>query len=347
MKKILPLFAFLFFIASAQAQLSILFVDDSADDFMNSANITNALDELSIAYTVYDAQTEGTSPDLAIMSNYDLLIWHTSSWSENLYIWTGNQTVNTDLAAYLSNGGNIWLIGNDFLYDRIGSAPVAFSTGDFEYDYLGIETFDVETYNDDGETGVSLVVPSTGQPITGLNELDWIFATLWYADGVTPRINTVPIYSMGGDGYPLEGKTCGTWYDGGPYLALTYFFDLALASSDTKIQNNLEAVLGYFDSAVMADVRESNLPLTDLSLAPMPASEFTNIQFELTEATELTIQVVDLTGRPVAVLADNQRFFAGSHQLEWSIPAGLAGGMYLVQLKGASGQYTTALQVIR
>ncbi|MCB0704029.1 MAG: T9SS type A sorting domain-containing protein [Saprospiraceae bacterium] len=344
---LLLLFCSTFISVHLNAQLSILFVDDSADAYMNSTILTDGFDAAGISYTLFDAQTEGYSPDLATMSNYDLLVWHTSSWGQDLYLWNGIDQVNTDLAAYLSGGGNIWLIGNDFLYDVYGSPPVAFASGDFEYDYLGIESFDVESYTNDGNTGVPFVEPATGQPIPNLDNIDWIFSTLWYGDGVSPRLETVPVYSMGGSGYALEGTPCATWYDNGSSIALTYFFDLALASTTELAGSNIETVISFFESQIMTDAVEIAIPLANVEIAPVPASTYSQISFTLDTKTDLTISVYDLLGRQVEQLTNIQSFAAGQHSLDWIIPASLNAGLYFVQFQSPEGKSSHPIEIIR
>ncbi|MBR9920367.1 MAG: T9SS type A sorting domain-containing protein [Bacteroidetes bacterium] len=340
------LFLLTLFAGPLQAQLSILFVDDSADNYANSMFLTDAFDAEGISYTLFDAQTEGFSPELATLEQYDLVVWHTSSWGDGLYLWYGNDEINTDLAAYLSGGGNLWLIGHDFFFDRYGSPPVDFAAGDFEYDYLGVESFAVESYTDDGETGVPFVTPATDQPIPGLNDVNFIFSTLWYADGVTPRTETVPIYEFAGSGYALEGEVCGTWYDDGTSIALTYYFDLSLASTSEVAQTNIAAVIDFFSSQITTGTAEQ-LSLNDLSISPVPASDVADISFNLAETQDLSITVFDLTGKAVAVLADQQRFDAGQQQLTWSIPTELSSGLYFVQFRSQTASHSERIEVIR
>jgi hypothetical protein len=332
---------------SLSAQLTILFVDDSGDNYMNSEFLQTSLDQAGFTHTVYDAFGQGVTPDQATMDAYDLVIWHTSSSSGGLQLWEGNDIINTQLTGYLDNGGNLWLIGNDFLFDRYGGPTVAFTAGDFEYDYIGIESFDVESYISDGEVGVSYMEPAMGQPIPGLENITFQFPTLWYADGVTPRAETVPIYVMGDPDYDFYNVPTGVWYDNGTSIVLTYFFDLALSETQQVATDNVEAVLGFFETAVMTQTEEVNLPVNNLRLAPVPATDYLELNYSLEAGTQTEIILTDLLGRKLATILPNQDQPAGAQSVVWSIPGAMSNGMYLVQIRTKQGIVTEKLEILR
>ena len=328
------------------AQLDILLVDDSDDGFSNTANLETGLTDAGYSYTLYDAVDVGMGPDLLTMEAYDLVIWHTSTDGGELHLWNADETVNSEITSYLDGGGNMWVIGHDFLFDRYGSPPVSFMAGDFEFDYLGIEEFAVESYTDDGEVGVPFMTPVGGQPITGLADVDFIFSTLWYADGVTPTADGISIYMMGDDSYIFYETPTAVWHDKGNAIILTYFFDLSLGSEPTVISENMGAVLDFFDAAITSVENPFGISL-QAQIAPNPASTIVNLDFNLEEATELDIQVMNIQGIQVGNLADGQRFTAGQQNIQWEIPSNLASGIYLVSITDGVNRYAEILEVIR
>lgn len=77
---------------------------------------------------------------------------------------------------------------------------------------------------------------------------------------------------------------------------------------------------------------------------PNPFRGMTNIQYELGNATSVTIEVFDVLGRRVAVLADGEQP-AGPHAVQFN--AGhLASGMYFVRLNTPAGQLVRRMTVV-
>lgn len=64
---------------------------------------------------------------------------------------------------------------------------------------------------------------------------------------------------------------------------------------------------------------------------PNPFSDKTRISFDLDNAEEVIIQVLDIKGKSLALLAD-KKYPAGNHELIWS-GADLAAGIYLLELR--------------
>lgn len=123
-------------------QADVLLVDDDNSynypvDFTDVVSyFTAALDANGYTYTIFEvASVGGDGPDAATMADYPVVIWFTGeSWQLNQTL-TPNDEAN--LATYLDGGGNLFLSGQDYFYDRYPSAG-SFSPGQFPYDYLGV-----------------------------------------------------------------------------------------------------------------------------------------------------------------------------------------------------------------
>ncbi len=317
---------------SLSAQPSILLVDDSKDNFNNTGFMALALDSAGYAYTVFDAAGNNVSPTAEELSEYDLVIWHTSTDGVGLHFWGGDDIDNGDLYSYLQDGGNLWVIGNDFLFDRYGAAPDTFNVGDFPYDFLGIERYVAQSYGDDGGLGVPAVVPAPDQPANGLGMLDWTFATLWWGDAVLPRPQATPVYLMSGDGYPYEGVPAAVWYDEGNFRVMSFYFDLTLVSDFQLAKQTTAAVVGLFESLI-SDVNTQALPGTELQVAPNPFAESVKLSLALDHQVSASLKVVDLMGRQVAEPLPRTQLPAGKHDFRWSPSSGLAAGVYLAHLE--------------
>jgi|GEM_PF-1636904 hypothetical protein len=188
---------------------SILVVDDDDNDHYEDSLYTS-LNNQGIVFASYDCNSEGGSPDSATMSAYDLVIWFTGSDSYNLYFWNGNESENTEIEGYLNQGGKLWAIGDDLLYDLYASAPDTFAAGDFVYDYMGLSSYDVQSHAGDDPGGV----PQLTQTLNTISTVDTILWTstssgnsidLWYVDGVSLVEGAISHYEMGPDSYIYSG----------------------------------------------------------------------------------------------------------------------------------------------
>jgi len=322
----------LLLVISLCAQPSILLVDDSKDNFSNTAFLALALDSAGYEYTVFDAAGSSGSPTSEVLSQYDLVIWHTSTDGVALQLWDADDLDNGHLMSYLLNGGNLWLIGNDFLFDRYGAAPDTFQLGDFPYDYLGIDRYVAQSYGDDGGVGVPGVAPAPGQPADGLVALDWDFATLWSADAVSPLQAAAPVYLMTGGAYPLAGMPAAVWYNQGDFRVMSFFFDLVLVSDFQLAKETVASVVGLFENLISGTAAQLT-PGIELKIAPNPFAESVTLSLSLEQKAPVSIQVVDLMGRKIAQPLVRTELAAGFHNFQWIPEPGLPNGVYLARLE--------------
>lgn len=291
MKRILLLTAVLLApIGAAFGQLSILLVDDSDDQFNHVEDFSAVLDSLGYTHTLFDAEGTHSWPSSATMATYDLVIWHCGADTDSLAFWSFTETTNPSVEAYLQDGGNLWLMGTDLLYDRYGVGPTTFTAGSMEYDYLGLESYDVQSYVDDGAVGLPQADPAAGQPFTGLPTLDWIFSTLWYVDGVTPVAGVTPVYEMGDANYTFAGKACGVFYNNGSNANLSLFFNPSQISTFQKHKDMTEAILNYY--SVLAGLETPMAAST--MIYPNPTNDHIRIQ---TAASEYSVEMINVFGQ--------------------------------------------------
>ncbi|MEO1633064.1 MAG: T9SS type A sorting domain-containing protein, partial [Bacteroidota bacterium] len=78
---------------------------------------------------------------------------------------------------------------------------------------------------------------------------------------------------------------------------------------------------------------------------PNPASHQAWIRYEVTRQEDLCIELLDVLGRRVAVLAEGPHA-AGRYEADWSL-ARLSSGVYQVRLVGDSAAHTRPLVVVR
>ena len=328
-------------------QFRVLFVDDSGDTFGNTEYLASALDSLGYEYVYIDAIGSAASPTAEQMSEFDLVIWHTSTWGLGLQLWNGADADNTELILYLSQpNANLWLIGNDFFYDRYGAAPVTFQGGDFVYDFLGISKYDVQSYVDDGGLGVPLVTTAPGQPISGLTDLNWQFSTLWYGDAFELRPEATPVYVFGDNTYSLSGKPTGVWYhpEGGARV-LTYGFDLSLANNFGLIKSNVDSVLTWWQGELSA-TQSPVLDFTSIKATPNIFSDHLDISVTALQTAPIHIRMYRADGQLVAELANGDIARTGEEMVwQWQAPTGLPDGLYFCTVQ--SGRQVRTLKAVK
>lgn len=320
------------FVATVNAQsLKILFVDDTPDNFGNAERLRAFVDSAGYKSTLFDAATLGTSPILDTLKKYRLVIWHTASQGAGLQFWGGADLDNTAIKQYLDGGGSLWVVGNDFMYDRYGAPSSTFTAGNFPYDYLGISSYDAQSYGNDGSLGVPKVAPDASAPIAALDTIDWTFATLWWADAVTLRTGAKAVYKMDGDAtYPLKNKITGTFYNNGNFRTLSFFFDLALAK-DAKLKSTMKKVLDYFQ------LISSSYEIDDVHIAaqstPNPFKSSTIIEFEVNQSALVNVSIFDIHGKKIEQVLSNQYLPIGKQTIQWTSSSTLPVGVYLCKIQ--------------
>ena len=320
MKKILYLFTFIAFNAGAQ---NILLVDDNN-------NITDNSDTLiaTLALTNYTdldyynvADSAGVTPSSAFMDAYDVIIWYASTDGAGLGFWTAAE--NGDLIAYLAGGGRLWVIGSDLLYAEYPTAPATFSVGNFAYDFMGLASYDVQSYGNDGSIGVSEVDAAAAAPIYFSGQLTWIFATHWWVDGVTSRTGATDLYEMGPTGYALAGAVSMTHFKNAETNVMSTFFDPALINTRANRVQFLNQSLFYLleSMSVTETIAET------ISVSPNPAAD--QVTIAVGNSSTANFKVLSATGTTVAAgTLENGKAVAGL--------AALAPGMYLLTIDGSS-----------
>lgn len=347
MKNIL-LLTLVFFVSAISAQsLTVLVVDDSSDDFGNSQKLADAIDSSGYEATYFDAQGDGVSPSLEDLNLFDLVVWHTSTSGDGLHFWNQTDTVNTVIQAYLEQPtANLWLVGNDYMFDRYGLPSVQFSAGDFVYDYLGIAAYASQTNTDDGGAGVPFVSPVENQPIPDIQNLYWTFATLWWADGFLPAPGATPIYQFDGTDYPLAGHLTSLYYETSfGSRVMTYGFDIALVDEFDNIKIQMGNVLDWW-SGMIVSTDDFQLTNTFLQAAPNTFRDQVTISIQSDKRLTATFDIFDSNGKHITRLLNNEMIIADNQQnITWNVPASLAAGLYYGRLQ--DGEKSQVIKLVK
>lgn len=334
MKKFYFSFLALFILNSTinYAQIDILFVDDSNDTFGNAELFYSAFEDVGFPATYYNAVDSLSGPSASLMSNFDLIVWHTSTQGVDLVLWNEMDEDNEALTSYLEGGGKLWLVGNDFLFDRYDNPPISFSLDDFPNKYLGITSYDLQSYGDDGGLGVPTLVPDPNAVIENLNDLSWSFPTLWWVDGVSLNNDAQAIYRMGDDDYIFADTISAVYHDNGTSQVLTYFFDLALAEDIEMIKSNVFLVMIFFDELFTKN-EDIETPEWSIEIFPNPVSFHSTINFSLETSAYVSVSLMDIHGRTITNVLPYQWLNNGVQSIPINAMKNMANGFYFVKVQ--------------
>lgn len=356
MKKfIVTTFVALFLISSlafAGDRISILLVDDdnySSPDHIG--RIETAITDAGYSYTLFNAQDSAASPTAAVMNEYDLVFWYNANDGKGGYFWNGTDTVNTELKAYLDNEGMVWAMGNDIIYDKFGSAPDTFKTGDFMYDYFGIESYDAQSKADDGGIGVPMVIKVPGQEIVSQDTIRWYVSGLWYGDGCTPVAGAVPVYEFGDASYPLAGYKTSIWYGNGTSHVMGTWFDAYYIDTDDHRMIFFKDILGKFNiTKYPTAINETNSSLAPETFHisqnyPNPFNPSTTISYQLFAAGHVELAIFNALGEKAATLVNGQQP-AGTYDIKFDA-SGLNSGIYFARFTANGNTAVRKMMLIK
>ncbi len=261
------------------------------------ANIENSLE---FTYDIYNSAELGNAPDYAILSAYQLVIWYTGNDGVDLHLWntsdTNNFKFNTPLIQYLDEGGDMWLQGLDFMYDIVGSAPYAFTEGQFIYDYIGISNYAAQSHVDDEDTGLAQMDVVANNSVCELTPVNWVYNMLWYADGYELAPGVEPVYQMGPSGYMFDYLYCGLLNIVGNSNILTYSIETAKFNTRDMAETVFTEAIEYF--MITTEITEP--VINELLVYPNPTTG--NIILQNSNNSDITnalFDIYDINGRKV------------------------------------------------
>ncbi|MCX6297138.1 MAG: T9SS type A sorting domain-containing protein [Bacteroidetes bacterium] len=307
---------------------NILFVNDNNAIAANTTTMLTSMSNSSYAtYSYWSVPDSATILTSAYMSNFDLVIWYCSTDGVGLGIWDGSVTGNAEVINYVNSGKPFWLIGLDIMYQQYGGGPTTFSSGDFAYDYLGLQSYDAQSYVNDGSLGVSNVIRKSGIPTVFPATIQWTFPTLWYVDACTSLSPTINMYEMGGAlTYPLLGSNCMFQKHDVVNNIMSTFFDPALMDTEPNRVSFINTSINYLltGSGVNENINESTF-----NVSPNPSMDHTSFSFNLANEANVKYFLSTITG--TVLKNENLGNFKGkvSYQIDLT---DVKPGMYFLSL---------------
>jgi len=314
------------FVAPSAMWAQTLFVNDTEFP-ANTTDMMAVLTAAGVTYDTHDAHALGTAPTSTQMGNYDLVIWYTGTDGTNLVFWDAL----TEITDHIITGKKLWIIGQDLLYALHGSAPRVFNAGEFLYDFMGLASYDLQSYGDDGNAGVPQMNAASGVSAYFAPTLEWNFATLWWADGVTPLPGVRPIYEMGPITYIFEGYPSMVYnYEPGARNVMSTFFEPTYINTPANRALFVQQTIAYM--GLISGIGDRPSVDDRLRFSTNPATDVVDV---LCGERINGIAMHDTHGRLVYSAA-------GSMSDRQQLPLqGMADGLYLVSVITASNERLT------
>ena len=327
----------LFSSLSLFGQSKILLVKDESLGYGNTDTVKSAILASGNSVVVFSAPDSARTPTAAEMIKFDLVIWYCSSNGLNLWFWNNAQADNPELLSYLNNGGKLWAVGTDLLYNRYSSPPVTFAQTSFPVTQMGLASYDVQSYGNDGGVGVPLVYKDKSYSLPLPDTLRWIYSTLWWADGVTLAPTAVSVYKMGPASYTFNGRDASALFSNGSSYVLSFFFDIAMVDTYEHRVALVSQVIKQFKSdftpSGVSEFSKNGQKSFDLQQNyPNPFNPSTIIRYTTSVFGNVSLKVFDVLGNEVASIIDRDEN-AGDHQVTFD--AGnhkLSSGVYFYRL---------------
>ncbi len=309
------------------AEGDVLLISDGLDfggsPVDNSMPYTEALDELEISYSVWN-RADGPVP-ADFMGAFPFAIWFTIAGYSDVI----DEDDVEVIGEFLDNGGTFWLASAEAAWDLSTSDP------DFYDDYFH------NTYDSGSDDECSYhYIHGTTDPwdavADSLVPYDANFTN--YMDILHPDGSSTPILYYGRTG---TSEIAAFIYEGDDYNLIYSSFGFEyIAGEDTRL-DMMTAIMSHF--GVYSIEEKVALP-EDFAIEgnyPNPFNPATEVVFTVDEATQTDMIVVDVMGRHVATLVDEE-LSAGKHRIIWdgrddkgrSMPTGL----YMIKLNQGDKQ---------
>ena len=263
--------------------INVLLVDDDGSAYLDFTDTQSYYETLfagmdNVEYEIYDITEDAADgPDSDYMMNYQAVIWELGEQ------WSGGRTITandeTNIAAYIDNGGKVLISGHDWLYDAY-SGQSSFSAGDFPYDYFGLESVQQDAFTVGESQGGPAEVEIVGAGYTNGQTVGLIdvFSAASAKDGVyldylTPHANA-EVYSTY-DGNAVGIQTANSIFTTAGYAgivdgettAVEYFLSSVMGVVGAKNRGLLSYNV-YKDGNQIANVDTTQLTYLDEELEP-------------------------------------------------------------------------------
>jgi hypothetical protein len=143
--------------------------------------------------------------------------------------------------------------------------------------------------------------------------------------------------------YSFEINALTNWTSGA-----TLLLERASYVDETGEQLSFEDIQVSYEVVTGTSTDNGELPATTAlhQNYPNPFNPTTNIAFDLQESSKVTLEVLNLLGQRVALLADGQEMSAGSYTQSFDASR-LTSGMYLIRLSAGEQHFTRKMMLVK
>jgi hypothetical protein len=283
--------------------------------------VTGTLDALGVNYDYWDVDGRGYIPPdyYTIISKYEAVIWcGFADWVLNSF---PENTAENPFAEYVKNGGQMLFSSEEMIgQSHFDDGSYTFGPGEAAYDVLNVEWIGYD-WNYDTVKVINETALTTG--------MDEILTLAPHAFGYMGELVDA-VYPWDDDSYFLDAWLApagySNWYSdfGVPGMAfknggvIVVPFPIAVMDTVNRVKF-LQNVIDGFAVAIDDDAVAMEIP-KEYALRnnyPNPFNPVTNIEFDLTKASDVKITVFNLLGEKIRTIAD-QNYKAGQHRVVWN-----------------------------
>ena len=284
------------------------------------------LDALQVVHDIWNTTANGDISQSELML-YPTVIWHTSNTDDPL-----SSSEQSLISYYLSHGGRLFLTGEDIDEQLHATA--------FYTDILHATSLQ--------SNGAPQLTGVEGDPISGGTTLLLVGGggaqNSLSPSTISPAGLAAQVYT-----YTSSGLGAGIRWDDihGMLVYFAFNFEAASGIGSTPRQTVLNNILLWFNTFSVKPLAEKDLPTTYALQQnyPNPFNPGTEITFALPKEDFVRLGVFDLSGKLVAILA-NDRLPAGEHKLLFRADD-LASGIYLYRLEAGNAAFTRKMILLK
>ena len=249
---------------------------------------------------------------------------------------------------FLSGGGNMLFIDQDYFFANGLAVSGTFEPGDFAYDYLGL----VDYENDPAEAD-TVFYGEDGDPVSGSFAETAYYINLQSPDDLwTDYMTTNGVEIFRGEDFDFVNGT--RYVDGDMktvYLAFQAYWGCDLDTGlvyhpSAQFTTLIEDVLAYFEAASVEEFNGTTPAVFSLAQNyPNPFNPSTSISFSLGSNEMVTLRVFNMMGQEITTLA-NGRMNAGPHMIDFDA-SNLTSGVYYYKLDAGDFNDTKTMLLVK
>ncbi|MFK5855496.1 MAG: C25 family cysteine peptidase, partial [Bacteroidota bacterium] len=229
------------------------------------------------------------------------------------------------LAAYLEDGGRVYMEGGDAWF--------------FDTQTTAHELFNIDGVAD-GADDLGIILGEEDGILEGYSfEYD---GANNYIDHIAPKLGSVLLFSNDSPEYGI-----GVSFENEIYKTIGTSFEFAgLVDQEGSTKDGVMAEILYFFGInyLWTGIDNNVIDNIDVLAYPNPASDIVTIEIEMDSSNEISLGIIDLTGRKIADISKEENLEQGTHSFTWNT-SGVEAGIYLYKITIGNNSVTRKIVV--